>query len=520
MAKFALGAVREEKNSDGSNVMPTETPNSDINSLRIRSVNDQPVNADGDFVLYWMIANRRVNWNYSLQRAVDWAKHLGKPLLVFEPLRCKYRWASDRFHFFVIQGMADNQSALKKSPVSYFPYLEAKPDAAKGLIESLAGRSCLVITDDFPCFFLPKMVSHVGRRLYVRVESVDSNGILPMRQTDRIFARAFDFRRHLQKTIKPFLLEAPKSNPISRLKLPQLAELPKSIAQRWPVADVESLSNSPIGLSKFPIDHSVPAVDTGGGSKEAQRVLKRFVQSRLFQYCDRNQPQQEIASGLSPYLHFGHMSAHQVFHEATKQENWTVHQASETTTGSSTGWWGTSEALESFLDELITWREIGYNMCSKRNDFHRFESLPDWARKTLDEHASDHRPYVYDRDEFEFAKTHDPLWNAAQVQLLREGRIHNYLRMLWGKKILEWSEHPRDALATMIELNNKYALDGRNPNSYSGIFWVLGRYDRAWGPERDIFGKIRYMSSDNTARKVRVKEYVHQYSANSQQTFF
>ena len=516
--QFAPGVVRDEANTDGAILMSNETPNSDISALRIRLINDQPINAGGDFVLYWMIANRRVNWNYSLQRAVDWAKHLGKPLLVFEPLRCKYRWASDRLHHFVIQGMADNQLTLKKSSVSYLPYLETQPDAAKGLIESLASQSCLVITDDFPCFFLPKMVSNVGRRLTVRLESVDSNGILPMRQTDRVFSRAFDFRRHLQKTVKPFLLEAPKPNPVSRLKLPPLGQLPESIIHRWPAADVEALSNSAVNLRDFPIDHSVSAVETCGGSTEAQRVLKRFVQSRIARYCERNQPQQEIASGLSPYLHFGHMSAHQVFHEATSREDWTVAKTADTTTGSSTGWWGTSESLESFLDELITWREIGYNMCSKRNDFHRFESLPDWAQKTLNEHASDHRPFAYDLGEFESAKTHDPLWNAAQVQLLREGRIHNYLRMLWGKKILEWSEHPRYALATMIELNNKYALDGRNPSSYSGIFWVLGRYDRAWGPEREIFGKIRYMSSDNTTRKVRVKEYIQQYSPSSQPT--
>ncbi len=138
--------------------------------------------------------------------------------------------------------------------------------------------------------------------------------------------------------------------------------------------------------------------------------------------------------------------------------------------------------------------------------------MPDWAKQTLDEHRHDPRPYLYSLAEFEQAKTHDPLWNAAQIQLVREGKIHNYLRMLWGKKILEWTRSPEDALAVMIELNNKYALDGRDPNSYSGIFWVLGRYDRAWGPERPIFGKIRYMSSDNTGRKVQVKEYIARYA--------
>jgi deoxyribodipyrimidine photo-lyase len=160
----------------------------------------------------------------------------------------------------------------------------------------------------------------------------------------------------------------------------------------------------------------------------------------------------------------------------------------------------------------VTWRELGYNMCTRRDDFDRYESLPDWARETLADHAADDRDYVYSLEQFESAQTHDRLWNAAQTQLAQEGRLHNYLRMLWGKKILEWTAAPQDALAVMIELNNKYALDGRDPNSYSGIFWVLGRYDRAWGPERPIFGKIRYMSSENTARKLRVKEYLERYA--------
>jgi deoxyribodipyrimidine photo-lyase len=166
---------------------------------------------------------------------------------------------------------------------------------------------------------------------------------------------------------------------------------------------------------------------------------------------------------------------------------------------------------EAFLDQLITWRELGLNMCSQRQDYDQYASLPGWARQTLEQHASDRRPHRYTLEQLQEGATHDAIWNAAQTQLLREGRIHNYLRMLWGKKILEWTSSPREALEVMLQLNNRWALDGRDPNSYSGIFWVLGRYDRAFGPERPIFGKIRYMSSANTARKLPITDYMNRY---------
>ncbi len=228
---------------------------------------------------------------------------------------------------------------------------------------------------------------------------------------------------------------------------------------------------------------------------------------------DRNQPAADATSGLSPYLHFGHISSHEIFHELVVQEKWSAASLGTRTTGKRSGWWGMSESAEAFLDQFITWRELGYNFSSQREDYDEYDSLPDWAKKTLAKHARDHRPTVYSHEEFAAAATHDPLWNAAERQLLLEGRLHNYLRMLWGKKILEWSPTPEEALATMIELNNKYALDGRNPNSYSGIFWILGRFDRPWGPERPIFGTVRYMSSDNTARKFDVQPYVAKYAA-------
>jgi deoxyribodipyrimidine photo-lyase len=165
----------------------------------------------------------------------------------------------------------------------------------------------------------------------------------------------------------------------------------------------------------------------------------------------------------------------------------------------------------------VVWRELGFNCCHHRpHDYDRYDSLPAWARATLAKHARDQRPERYSFDQLAAAETCDPIWNAAQRELVQSGRIHNYLRMLWGKKVLEWSPSPEAALDTLIELNNRYALDGRDPNSYSGIFWCFGRYDRAWGPERPIFGTIRYMSSEATRRKLALQEYLERWSAPGQ----
>jgi deoxyribodipyrimidine photo-lyase len=285
------------------------------------------------------------------------------------------------------------------------------------------------------------------------------------------------------------------------------------VTTRWPPAPAALLDGRPAALAALPIDHAVGAVETRGGTTAGRRVLTRFLEDRLPRYLrDRNQPDVEATSGLSPYLHFGHISAHEVFARLAHREDWSPDDLAATATGRRRGWWGTSEPAEAFLDQLVTWRELGFNMCAHRADCNAFEALPGWALRTLARHAGDRRPILYTADQLERARTHDPLWNAGQRQLVREGRLHSYIRMLWGKKILEWSARPEDALAVMIELNNKYALDGRDPNSYSGIFWVLGRYDRPWGPERPVFGTVRYMSSESTARKLRVREYIRRYA--------
>lgn len=487
-----------------------------IPDIRLQSLNNAEVNRQGQYVLYWMIANRRVGYNFSLQHAVEQARQLDKPLIVLEALRCDYQWASDRLHRFVIQGMADNRASLKDAPATYYPYVEPEKGAGKGLLKALAADACLVVTDDFPAFFLPKMLKSASRQIDVRFDKVDSNGLLPMRAADKVFARAFDLRRFLQKNLLPHLSETPLPHPLARVKLPQI-DPPSPIEKEWRQADLDALLE-PGGLEGLPIDHQVRPVPYAGGAEAAGKALKEFLKHRLEDYGElRNQPQQQVTSELSPYLHFGHVSVHDVFEKITTQQDWTPGNVSGKANGSRAGWWGLPETVESYLDELITWRELGYNMCSHAEDYDKFSSLPDWAQETLEQHKDDKREHVYTLEEFEHAQTHDPLWNAAQNQLVLEGRIHNYLRMLWGKKILEWTNTPQYAMKVMIELNNKYAVDGRNPNSYSGICWVLGRYDRPWGPEREIYGKIRYMSSENTARKVKVDEYISRYNGKDKQ---
>lgn len=486
----------------------------DVPAARLRDLNQQPVRPGGEFVLYWMIANRRTHWNYSLDRAIEWCRELGKPLVILEALRCDYPWASDRLHAFFIQGMIDNQRSLKGKPVTWYPWLEREPDAGRGLLEALASRACVVVTDDFPCTFLPRMTAAAAERVAVPVEAVDSNGIMPIRATDRVFARAVDFRRYLQRNVVEWLERRPRRDPLKNLALPTLDRLPAAIVQRWEPAALPAPDAVAERVRQFPVDHSVRPVIEIGGQRAARRRLRAFVSAeRLGRYAnDRNQPSSDAFSGLSAWLHFGHISAHEVFDAVTRYKPWSPERVADGGNGSRQGWWGAAPEVEAFLDELITWRELGFNRCALTDDYDRYESLPGWARETLEDHAADPREHVYTREEFDLARTHDDLWNAAQNQLVQEGRIHNYLRMLWGKKILHWSRSPEEAAAVMIELNNRYALDGRDPNSYSGVFWVLGRYDRAWGPERPVFGKVRYMSSRNTARKLRVAEYLEKYA--------
>ncbi|MDF1504514.1 hypothetical protein [Roseisolibacter sp. H3M3-2] len=490
---------------------------------RLAALNALPLDSTRDVVLYWQTMARRTRYNFALQHAVETARALGRPLVVLEALRAGYPWASARLHRFAIDGMADDAAAYARAGVAHHAYVEPEPGAGRGLLETLARRACVVVTDEFPEFFLPRMLAAAGRRLAalgVRLEAVDGNGLLPMRAAERAWPTAPHFRRMLQKRLPEHLTWFPAEDALAGARaLPPLPDEARAwldgVRALWPDAAAALLAAvTPEGaraLAALPIDHDVPPVAFRGGAREGDAVLRGFVERKLGSYkARRNEAEDPSNSGLSPYLHWGFVSAHAVFAAVAEREDWTLDRLAPRPNGKREGWWGMGPDAEAFLDEVVTWRELSYNTAHHVEGHDTYASLPEWARATLAAHRADPRAELFARDALEAGATYDALWNATQGQLRADGRIHNYLRMLWGKKFLEWTADPEEALAHMLHLNNRWALDGRNPNSTSGITWVLGRYDHAW-QERPVIGKVRPMSSVATARKIRVDGYVRRY---------
>ena len=497
-----------------------------ISPERVQVLNEKPINIDGDYVLYWMIAARRLHYNPSLQYAVNLANELGKPLLVFEGVSTRHEFASNRIITFMTQGLLDNIEQFNAQKVRYIPWVSTPLQSGAGLLETLASHACAVVTDLFPTYHPKYVTNQVKSRLNIQFIAIDGNGLLPLSIGGKAFPTAHAFRRHMHDHFANHWEMIPEENPIppghdlwiSDEKFNSIIE--KSGVELtpfewlWRVSQGGSIGES--ALTALDIDHEVASVNSFYGGHSSARVrLNRFMEEGLDRYhTNRNDFIKPAVSGLSPWFHFGHISTTEVVLRILQREGWDPSFIDKSRRGSRSGWGGLPEPVETFLDQIITWRELGFNFAYYREDHTSIESIPDWAKKSLDLHRSDPRPN-YTFEQLEAAETDDELWNAAQRQLTRLGIIHNYLRMLWGKRILEWAPSPEIAAEWMIRINDRWALDGRDPNSYTGIFWVLGRHDRAWGPERPIFGKIRYMSSANTARKLKVGPYLMRWAKDA-----
>jgi deoxyribodipyrimidine photo-lyase len=478
-----------------------------LNQSRLVRLNDKPTNQGGEFVLYWMQMQRRFARNHSLDYAIKCANELGKPLVVYEGLRLAYPWASARIHRFILEGMRDNAVTAKLRGFTYWPFVEAPRNKGRGLLSRIAARAAVVITDDFPCFIVPKQSHALAARIDRAIIAVDANGVVPL----RLLGDAPYAAGHLRPRIHKVFSEAYAHRSAARPRPPKRDA--DRIDPGFTLADVTDPARA---AAKLPVDQTVRPVESRpGGSTAARAQLKAFIKKGLPIYAEqRSQPMPPTAfhgSGLSPYLHFGHIGIEEVVanvFEAISDDD--LPHLHLDNAGKKEGFFGNDINANAFLDEALTWRDVGYVWHVHRRDDTGFlkTALPPWAYATLHLHAGDKREFSYTTEEWERGETHDPLWNAAQRELVATGSIHNYMRMLWGKKVIEWSRTPEDAYATLVHLNNKYALDGRDPNSYAGILWCFGLFDRPWAPERKVMGQIRYMSSANTAKKFRLDPYL------------
>jgi deoxyribodipyrimidine photo-lyase len=476
---------------------------------RLRRLNAARTAGSRGYVLYWMQIYRRLERNHALDYALWCAEKLDRPLVVYEGLRLDYPWASGRLHRFVLEGMARNAVRAEELGLSYWPFVEEETGGGRGLLRRLAKGATLVVTDDFPCFIVPAQSAALARKVDVPVIAVDSNSMVPVALLGPPVAAAAHLRPRIHKAFAEAWPHRAAAEP---------AVSPAACRGVSAPFDVWTPTDLPEFVDSLPLDTTVPPVAaTPGGSEAARERLDSFVEDRLPGYAEHRSepraPDEGHASGLSPYLHFGHISIEEVVERALLTTgDWTPEELRIHNRGKREGFFCDDPDVNSFLDEALTWRDVGFNWHRGRHqDARSLETaLPSWALQTLGAHADDERRHLYSAEELEAGQTHDDLWNAAQRELVATGTIHNYLRMLWGKKVLEWSASPAEAYRVLEHLNNKYALDGRDPNSYTGILWCFGLFDRPWAPERKIFGRVRYMSSENTARKFRLGPY-YQY---------
>lgn len=444
---------------------------------RVRSLNEAPVRQGAKYVLYSCRMNRRVDSNHALAAAIEKANALKLPVLCYESLNCSYPYANDRFHTFILQGVPEQQRRLARRGIGYCFYLRKRPSDPDDVLRRLAANAALVVTDDYPAVDLAA--------LDIPYFAVDSSCIIPMNLLPKREYAAYTIRPKIRRLLPRYLAPCPEP----------------AVRRKWTLPEPEwhtRVTPENVGalVEQCSIDHSIrPSISFEGGRISAERTLDHFLDRNLRRYArERNEPSAHATSNLSPYLHFGMISSLEVALAAKRHA--TEH----------------SLIPDEFLEELIVRRELAFNAARHSKSPATLDNLPDWARKTLDEHSRDAREPVYDLSTFERAETHDALWNACQKEMLLRGKIHGYYRMYWGKKIIEWSRTCRDAFETMVYLHDRYALDGRDPNTYTNILWCFGLHDRPWR-ERPIFGMIRYMSLEGMKRKTGVDAYLREIAA-------
>ncbi|MBW2438096.1 MAG: deoxyribodipyrimidine photo-lyase [Deltaproteobacteria bacterium] len=446
----------------------------DIHDSRVQILNDLDLRK-GDFVVYWMQQSQRAEYNHALEYAVQQANKMSQGVVVVFGLMDDYPEANLRHYTFMLEGLQETQAALAKRGIKMVVQKGNPADIAL----SAGRKASLIVCDRGYLRHQRQWRQKVVRKAGCRVVQIESDVVVPLGVvSNKAEYAARTIRLKINKCLKDYLIEFKPT----KIRKPSL----KSRIKGLDLSDIEAVAK------KMSLDKGVLPVSgffTGGTSK-AKKIFKNFLRNRFEHYvANRNQPQTDDVSHMSKYLHFGQISSLYLALQILETEK------------------RFKEAREAYLEELIVRRELAMNFVYYTPNYDSYACLPAWAQKTLAEHKKDKREYLYTRRQLENSQTHDEYWNAAMREMKFTGFMHNYMRMYWGKKILEWSQTPEQAFKTTLAINNKYFLDGRDASSYTGVAWVFGVHDRAWF-ERPIFGKVRYMAASGLERKCDIQAYV------------
>ena len=445
-----------------------------------RSKKLNAINYSGGNVVYWMQRDRRFHNNWALIYAQNIAIKYKVPLTVFYSLNGNFANANPRQYGFLLRGLSETIEVFKKHNI---PFHLRRGDVLTSLHNYISSSNTgYLITDFSPLKVYKKRLNKIIEDIEIPVDMVDAHNIVPAWiASDKQEFAAHTIRRKIHILLDSFLHSFPK-----------VISHPFNVNIEHETIDPDAI------LRELQIDNSVQEVNwINPGENEGKRSLKTYLYERMDVTGEsRNDPNKDSLSNLSPYIHFGQLSAQEIALQVIATED--------------------SVGKDTFLEQLIVRRELSDNFCYYNDDYDSFNGFHSWAQKTLNEHREDQREYLYSSSEFENANTHDKLWNAAQHQMIVSGKMHGFMRMYWAKKILEWSEDPEAALQIAIDLNDKYELDGRDPNGYTGIAWSIGGiHDRPWF-ERPVFGKVRYMNYNGCKRKFDVNKYINDNAHNAQ----
>ncbi len=454
-------------------------------ALRATPANRRRDRPGGEYVMYWMQGTHRLEENWALRFATREADRLRLPLLIHQGLDPTYEHANDRIHSFILHNARELSRRAARRGLRYQFVLRRRPVDDRRTVDGLAKRAALVVTDACPTAGIAERTARFAERIDCRVMTVESHAIVP--------AALFMKEEWAARTLRPKIF-AHLEHALEQVSDagPKTA-MPESLWRSLEVERLDLEGDLAAEIARCDIDHTVPPAPLVSGRNAALARLSAFCAGSLPAYDTRRSDPADPdgSSRLSPYLHFGQLSAAEVARAAIAAVG--------------------RPAADKFLDELVTWRELSLNFCLRNPHFRDLRALPDWVHRTMDKHAGDQREAVYSLEQLERAETHQPLWNAAQRELVATGVIHNVMRMYWGKSVLTWSATYGDALRHLIHLNDKWALDGRDPSSYGGIQWCFGKFDRPWG-ERPVWGTIRSMSLERAYKKFDARAYERRWN--------